>query len=150
MTGSPVVPARRGESGRRHAGRWRIALLACVLLAAIPVVCADPPAMITISETAVFTSPDRGPVRFTHGDHMALEGVTCLTCHHRFEDGKNVLDPATLEEDSSAARCATCHTTPARLQKAFHATCISCHDAEKRAGRVTGPRTCGECHPWKR
>ena len=126
-------------------------LAALVLVVGAPtVLCADPPAVITITDPDVFVHPSRPAVRFTHKDHGALQGVTCLTCHHVFEKGKNVLDPATITDTDPSLRCASCHTTPQALQKAFHLNCITCHDMEKRKGGVTGPRTCGECHAWDR
>ena len=54
-----------------------------------------------------------------------------------------------LEEGNPALLCSACHTTPARLQKAFHAQCMDCHEKRLRAGRPTGPRLCGECHTWR-
>jgi hypothetical protein len=105
---------------------------------------ADP--VFTLADPKVFTSASRPWVKFTHADHQALPGVSCLTCHHDFVNGKNVLDPASLKEGDPSLRCSACHASPARLQNAFHDLCITCHDAEKSKGHVTGPRTCGECH----
>jgi hypothetical protein len=104
------------------------------------------PKIITISETGVFPSPSRPAVRFTHADHMSIEGVSCLTCHHVFVNAKNVLDPKDIKEGDSRLRCAACHATQASLERSFHLQCISCHDAAKRTGQVTGPRECGQCH----
>ena len=85
-------------------------------------------------------------MRFTHKDHMAIEGVSCLTCHHVFVQGKNVLDPKDIKAGDPALSCASCHTTGRDLEKSFHLLCITCHDAAKRQGKVTGPRECGVCH----
>jgi hypothetical protein len=121
--------------------RARLALLflAAVLLAAAPLALAAQDAIMKLANPKVFGSPSRPPVRFTHAGHQWLEGVTCLSCHHSSEGG----------EDPVLAACASCHTTPRALQAAFHLSCITCHDAEKRKGRITGPRTCGECHAGK-
>ena len=108
---------------------------AALLLAFAAPVFADPPDVITLSETGVFGSLRRAPVRFTHKDHMALEGVDCLACHHQG-------DPSVT--------CAACHVERQALQNVFHQLCITCHEAEKRKGRMTGPRTCGECHAWQK
>ena len=133
-------------------------VLCAVLLAAASAPAPAPaqPKIITISETGIFSSPSRPAVRFTHADHASIaastpagrriQGVSCLTCHHVFVNGKNVLDPKDIKDGDSRLRCAACHTTPAALERSFHLQCISCHDAAKRTGQVTGPRECGECH----
>jgi hypothetical protein len=105
-------------------------------------------ATFTLADPAVFGTLSRPGVHFTHADHQNLDGVTCLTCHHVFVKGKNVLDPSTLKQGDPSLRCATCHTKPADLERVFHLQCITCHDAQKRQGKVTGPRECGECHAW--
>lgn len=128
----------------------RVLRMTLLLLAVVPVVCADPPALITISDPKVFGSASRAPVRFTHKDHMSIDGVSCLTCHHVFKDGKNILDPRTIKEGDPSLQCAACHVKPRDLEAAFHQLCITCHDTAKRQGKVTGPRTCGECHAWSR
>jgi hypothetical protein len=115
--------------------RFPVLCVAAVLLASSGALFADPPDVMTLSKPKVFGSLNRAPVRFTHKDHMSLEGVSCLTCHHKGD---------------TSTECATCHVTPGSLQQAFHGQCITCHDTEKRRGRVTGPRTCGECHAWSR
>jgi hypothetical protein len=123
------------------------ALCAVLLLAAAaPVRAPAQPEIITITDPGVFTRASRPAVRFTHADHMGIEGVSCLTCHHVFVKGKNVLDPNDIKEGDPRLACAACHGTPAALQRSFHLLCISCHNAAKRKGQVTGPRECGECH----
>jgi len=109
---------------------------------------------ITIANAKVFGRLTRTPVVFPHQAHMAQDGLDCLSCHHRYEKsaGKkaNVLDLATLAEGGGTVACASCHASKAGLQKAFHRLCIGCHDSAKRQGKVTGPRTCGECHRWEK
>jgi len=123
---------------------------AALLLACTAPVFADPPDVIIFSRTGVFGSLSRAPVRFPHKDHVSLGGVTCLTCHHDFKNGKNVLDPGLLTPGDPSTQCAACHVGPLALEKGLHQLCITCHDAEKKKGRVTGPRTCGECHAWQK
>jgi hypothetical protein len=123
---------------------------AALLLAFAGPVFADPPDVIVLKKPQVFGSLSRSPVRFTHKDHAALDGVSCLTCHHDFKNGKNILDPGRLTPGDPSTQCATCHVGPRDLQMGFHQLCITCHDAEKKKGRVTGPRTCGECHAWQK
>ena len=110
----------------------------------------DPPVFIMLSKPQVFGSLSRPAVRFTHTDHANLQGVTCLTCHHVYKDGKNILDISTLTAGNSALLCASCHTSPRDLEMSFHQLCITCHDREKAQGKVTGPRACGDCHMWNR
>ncbi len=107
------------------------------------------PSFILLSNPKVFGALSRPPVRFTHGDHMNIQGVTCLTCHHVFKDGKNILDVSQLTVGNPALLCASCHTSPRDLEASFHELCITCHDTAKAQGKVTGPRTCGDCHTWE-
>jgi len=125
-----------------------LAVIAIALISTAPAF-ADPPAVMLLSETGVFGTLRRAPVEFTHQYHAS--GMSCLTCHHDFRDGKNVLETARLVPGDPAARCATCHSTPAALQQAFHGECITCHDKLKKpAGRPGAPRLCGDCHTWER
>jgi len=128
--------------------RSLVALAALALIAVAPAFC-DPQETMQLSETKVFGTLHRAPVEFTHDAHA--KGMSCLTCHHEFKNGKNVLDPGRLTPGDPATQCATCHTTPAALQQAFHGECITCHDKLKKpAGRPGAPRLCGECHAWQR
>ncbi len=128
---------------RRSAG-----LLAALVLA--PVLAGAQADTMKLEDAKVFRAGTRPPVVFTHANHMALGD--CTECHHRYERGRpreNVLDLGELEEGNPAIRCASCHTTPAALQRAFHQQCIGCHDRLARQAKPTGPRLCGECHAWK-
>jgi len=126
-----------------------LALSALGLLAAAAPALADPPAaVLLLSETRVFGTLRRAPVRFTHEYHAGA--MSCLTCHHDFKNGKNVLDPGRLTPGDPSTQCAACHVTPAALQQAFHGQCITCHDLQKRRGPPAAPRVCGECHVWQR
>jgi hypothetical protein len=138
---------RRAGSGGRFAA---LLCAAFALAASAPAGFADPPAFITLSKPQVFGTLSRPAVRFTHGDHGNLQGVTCLTCHHVYKDGKNIQDIAALAAGNATLLCASCHATPRALEMSFHQQCITCHDAEKAQGRVTGPRACGDCHAWNR
>jgi hypothetical protein len=40
---------------------------------------------ITIANSKVFGRLTRTPVVFPHQDHMAQDGLDCLSCHHRYE-----------------------------------------------------------------
>jgi hypothetical protein len=103
-----------------------------------------------IANPKVFGTLTRPPVRFTHAAHEALPGVSCLTCHHVFVKGKNVLDPSTLKAGDPSLQCATCHAKARDLEARYHQLCVGCHDTAKRNFGVTGPRACGECHVTQR
>ncbi len=126
----------------------RLVVAAALALIATAAAFADPPAVMMLSKTAVFGTLRRAPVEFTHEYHAG--GMSCLTCHHEFTNGKNVLDPGRLTAGDPSIQCSACHTTPAALERAFHAQCITCHDQLARKGQRGAPRLCGECHAWKR
>ena len=109
---------------------------------------------IIINNAAVFGIKERSPVAFPHGLHMG--DLSCKDCHHWYSsDGKNILDESKLEEGRSGIKCADCHKRERRsglrygLMEAFHMQCMGCHGKLKKEGKKTGPRLCGECHPWK-
>ncbi len=125
-----------------------IAVVAGVLLVALvaPLAAIAQDAEWQIANPKVFGTPSRPAVRFTHAAHESLPGVSCLTCHHVFSRGKNILDPATLKAGDPSLQCATCHGKPGDLEARYHQLCVGCHDTAKRDFGVTGPRACGECH----
>jgi hypothetical protein len=91
----------------------------------------------------------RPPVMFFekyHDQHM--ENQDCLDCHHKYENGENILDAADLEDGDSEVYCASCHNDHEKydLQQAFHRQCMGCHDRLSAANMKTGPSLCGECH----
>ena len=49
--------------------------------------------------------------------------------------------------------CDSCHDgEPAGgygTQDAVHMKCLGCHREIEKQGKKTGPRLCGQCHPWK-
>lgn len=102
----------------------------------------------------------RPSVAFTHESHMG--NYDCQQCHHRYENGKNVIEEnqdelmeiepegtmtldVNLPDDASAIKCASCHNnktvTKIKSREAFHGQCIGCHEKEAK-----GPVLCGECH----
>ena len=88
----------------------------------------------------------RSAVAFSHDLHMGL--YECLDCHHKYEDGVNVLDEDDLVEDSPEVNCAACHDESASIdrQRAFHRQCMGCHIQVRKAGEASGPEMCGACH----
>ena len=88
----------------------------------------------------------RTPVAFSHELHMGL--YECLDCHHKFENGANVLDEDDLVEDSPEVSCGSCHDDKASIdrQRAYHRQCMGCHIEVRKAGEASGPEMCGACH----
>ncbi len=115
------------------------------LLFIIPVFLFGQMEMITI-DNPIFKSGSRSAVQFSHGRHMEMEGVSCTDCHHKFENGINVLDPAELNSEDRSIYCGFCHNTPASLKKSYHRLCIGCHESMIKKNQTAGPRLCGECH----
>lgn len=96
-----------------------------------------------------FTDRQRPPVNFLeemHDTHM--ENYDCLDCHHRYENGENVLDEFELEEGNRDIQCSACHHSKAEtgLRKAFHTQCIGCHEKSNDQEGGSLPILCGECH----
>jgi hypothetical protein len=94
----------------------------------------------------VFKSKSRSPVFFNHGNHMMIEDLSCTHCHHRFENGINVLDPAELDSENKNIYCSSCHTGETELKNSYHRSCIKCHESMIIKNKSAGPRLCGECH----
>ena len=127
----------------------RLLWIGAVLAIGFPAAAPPQEAVMTLSRPPELGAPSRPGVGFTHADHWSLEGVTCLTCHHEIVKGKNRLDAKLQDRGGDpSVPCVACHASARDLQNVFHENCITCHDREKAAGRVTGPRTCGECHVW--
>ena len=78
-----------------------------------------------------------GKVLFTHKTHASETGygLTCVDCHHTFE------------EDGGALPCAECHEPDLededipKQSDAFHQQCIGCHEDYE-----AGPMQCASCH----
>jgi len=104
------------------------------------------PDTLTLMSPGVQTR-ERPPVPFPHGRHME-EGLSCKDCHHRYEQGKNVLEESDLEPGKPGIRCQACHGPGGRgsLREVFHRQCLSCHQEKQKVGRKNVPRYCGECH----
>ncbi|VFQ44974.1 multihaem cytochrome [Desulfoluna butyratoxydans] len=126
------------------------------------------PSLFILAVLALFTvassagaqeaaTKQRPAVSFPHEMHFDVAD-DCLSCHHDYQDGENVLDEDLLmetepeetmelnsmdREELSAVSCIACHNDDAKTgpMDAYHNQCISCHEAEK-----AGPVMCGECH----
>lgn len=99
---------------------------------------------ITIKNIAVFGTPTRGEVRFPHEKHF--ETIDCTRCHHRYENGKNVLSADELMPGSAGTACASCHKGSGVLQGAYHRMCLKCHSEKSMKRERSGPVMCGMCH----
>ncbi len=96
-----------------------------------------------------FMERQRPPVNFLDAMHdMHMDSYECLTCHHRYENGENVLDESELEEGNPDISCSACHNSEAKieLREAFHGQCIECHDRHNDQEGGSLPILCGECH----
>ncbi|MBW1898994.1 MAG: cytochrome c3 family protein [Deltaproteobacteria bacterium] len=104
------------------------------------------PEEIILNHTENSKEKRRPSVIFPHELHM--ESYECLDCHHKYENGENVLDEDELEEDNPAAKCSGCHDLENKcdLQKTFHRQCLNCHVNNKIPGEKPGPRMCIGCH----
>lgn len=117
-------------------------ILCVSLIIAFPLLSAD-------TDDDPFESRQRPPVNFLENYHdLHMESQDCLSCHHNYEDGENVLDESELEEGNPDILCAACHgeDSEINLQRAFHRQCIGCHDKLSDENMATGPSLCGECH----
>lgn len=124
--------------------RKTLATVVLIGLAAMPPVrLSAQPEIITITGASAFGPLTRPPVAFPHRVHTRLEGVSCASCHHRYEEGPPAIPPR-----GARFGCAACHAGKKTIRDAYHRLCIECHDAAKRRGGVTGPRICGDCHAW--
>lgn len=129
-------------------GIWRSALLILCMVFCYPSVFLGQPETVLIDNSISFQSKQRSAVPFNHGLHM--ETIECLSCHHRYENGKNVLDESELEKEvTKDVKCVSCHNqkTKTNLKEAFHHQCMGCHMNFRKTGRNSGPELCGHCHP---
>ncbi len=115
------------------------ALLAFVLLTALPLTAETPPE--TGPETVAIDGLSHwfGPAVFPHAEHVEMTD-SCTDCHHH-GDGPDDINS-----------CDSCHgvafdpaepETP-QLKMAYHQKCIGCHRAEE-----AGPTACVDCHERK-
>ena len=124
-------------------------LLACILIILSCLVSLLLLPILYANSDSPFERRQRPSVNFLdtfHDGHMV--NLNCLDCHHRYEDGENVLEEADLYGGGDEIRCASCHYPGSGLDlmDAYHRLCIGCHDRESRGGTVNGPVLCGECH----
>ena len=96
-----------------------------------------------------FKHERKGPVEFTHAEHVDIYEIACDECHHYYEDGKNI-----WVEGDYVAKCSECHDPlendddVENLRLAFHELCKDCHrDLSKQYNYEDAPfRKCRGCH----
>lgn len=101
-----------------------------------------------LSGRSVFKNLSRGDVMFPHERHYDW-GIGCLSCHHRYEKGSNVLTIEELQQGTQAVSCASCHSSGRDIERAYHHLCITCHQDMKKNSISSGPVICGRCHSKK-
>jgi hypothetical protein len=130
-------------------GRMLLPILWVVLMTLWPTdTLFSQPEEIVIENEMAGLKNSRSAVSFPHELHM--DSLDCLTCHHVYEDGKNILDEDELDDDGSAS-CRKCHVKSAaiNLKTAYHRQCIKCHRGLNREPDNDLPITCKDCHPKK-
>ena len=110
----------------------------------------------------------RGPVPFTHRNHLEKYAIACDRCHHSTEVPPT---PVSCKEchlnRPHRGVCHDCHTSDnepdaaslreqvekrtgksqlPNLFRAFHSLCRNCHIAENAAKGTKAPVECGGCH----
>ncbi|MBN1850315.1 MAG: cytochrome c3 family protein [Deltaproteobacteria bacterium] len=104
---------------------------------------------IIVIDNQAFEERNKGAVNLSHRKHIKEYGVTCIECHHEYQDGKNI-----WTENDPVKRCVTCHDpietkdNVMKLQIAYHTNCKECHkevvkqDENKNAPYIK----CADCH----
>ena len=108
---------------------------------------ADVPDKLTINEKVYENDHKKGPVEFPHKKHFVENGLDCVTCHHVYENGKNV-----WKQGDKVKGCGECHPydkndgkkIKMKMGTVFHNLCRKCHQQGKK-----GPTKCDGCHQKK-
>ncbi len=91
--------------------------------------------LIVLRERSIADAPML-PVNFAHMDHKS---VSCIDCHHNFNDSTGL------------GLCFECHKTDpaiaALIEEQFHDLCRNCHLEKQALAEDGGPtRQCFACH----
>jgi hypothetical protein len=142
------------KSGRLAYKGFFCSILSCVVrlivIIAFDAYLEAQPGSITLDNRSIFITKERPAVAFPHGRH-AQATESCLACHHRYVNGKNVLKQEELATGDKSIRCSHCHDKKHidgrhGLMDAFHLQCSGCHRSTSRQGKKSGPLMCGQCH----
>ena len=102
-----------------------------------------------IAHNDIFGQLQRPPAAFSHDLHMeAFYDQGCGVCHHVYDNSAGKL----VYNEGEEYACIDCHEKKAdsnvpALREAFHGSCTACHRNMIKKKIITGPTTCGECHP---
>jgi hypothetical protein len=100
-----------------------------------------------IIENQGYTEDKKKPVNFSHKKHEEEYGIACDSCHHVYEEGKNI-----WKQEDPVGKCVVCHDPVAdqdgviKLQSAFHKKCRDCHKEVAQEGREAPDKKCMACH----
>jgi len=148
------------EAKRMRGGKFVSCIVvgALVVFTAAFVVMAQQKAADEMSiKAALWPTPTKAAVKFTHKKHAEDYKIACTECHHVYKDGKNV-----WKEGDQVDKCEKCHNEPTiqgekklppeqqklNLKLAFHNNCQGCHQKHKKEKPdTTAPVTCAQCHP---
>lgn len=126
-------------------------LLPLILLTVGAIIAAEAPKE-TLIKNEGYKSDKKGPVKLSHEKHVKEYGAACDSCHHVYEDGKNV-----WKEEDPVQKCSECHDpnknkgNAKRLQLAYHKNCKDCHKeyTEKHPDAKAPYKSCNDCHQKK-
>lgn len=107
-----------------------VAMLLC--LSALVVVLRVDAAVSKGAQQITLDGGSRGAVFFPHSAHQDRL-KDCMVCHALFAQEKQSIIKAKAEGGLAKKQVMT-------------QLCIQCHQAEKKAGRPTGPTACAKCH----
>jgi len=100
-----------------------------------------------IIENQGYENDRKKPVKLSHKKHSEEYEIVCDSCHHVYQEGRNV-----WKEGDSVEKCSVCHD-PAedqdnviKLQSAFHNNCRNCHKEISQEGREAPYKKCTDCH----
>jgi hypothetical protein len=99
-----------------------------------------------------YETDKKGPVKLSHKKHAEEYKVDCFECHHKYENGKNV-----LQKGDPIDKCAKCHDPKKKQGKtlklniAYHKNCKNCHKeiVNKDPGKKAPFKKCSGCHEKK-
>lgn len=102
---------------------------------------------VIIIENQGYTTDKKGSVEFSHLKHSEEYGISCIQCHHLYEDGVNL-----WKKGDHVDKCVVCHDPAVekddvmKLQNAFHQNCRDCHKAMSEEGKEAPYKRCSDCH----
>ncbi len=111
--------------------RWVLLLVACMLVAGVPLTLSNTQQNKGASEIKL-AGGTRGTVSFPHRLHQE-KLVDCQICHAIFEQ-----KAGSIEELKAQGKL--------KKKYVMNTLCTKCHKQKKKAGEKSGPTTCSKCH----